>query len=777
MNQDPQGRLALGRLTLAISMALGSTLAAAQTEGTAAAGTPAAVPEQTLPTLQVRARTDQAAAPADRRTIALDAQAHARTLQDVVAEQPLVSAPGVGVGASRNKSRFDRGGSTGYNVRGLEGNRVGMDLDGVELPAASTRPYVSRAGLGSFGVGRDQIDPELYTRIEIDPGVSGAARESAGLGGSVSLRTKSAEPFLQGDRTRHLSVKLGGDTVDGSTQAAITAAGRSGPWDGLLVYSRREGRETDNHSATTPANPDDWRSHALLLKGGLKAGQDHRLVLSADLYQRANASAWDTLGTTGTAVASQSTQDSDTRRATLQLQHQWTLPEGHLIDGLQTRLYVQGARTQDATDTLTLSSALSTHDDTGTRSRMRGLSSTADKRIGAHRLSVGLSAAAEDAERPWTVSGVVTPQPDSRTRRVGVFVQDEISLLDGGRLRLTPGLRVDHVETEARNLEAFASSGLSASGAQALYGSPSRHTLVSPSLSLVYDLTPGLKAHAGIRQSHRAPGAGELYGSWNNGSSTASYHLVGNTALQPESGRTVDVGLAGHPAAGVTLSASAFHSQYEDFIAYTRYTRAGQPALFTGLPSTITILYQAENRDEATIYGVETALRLDHGTWTPALAGVYTTWAMGLSRGSSRSSYAGDQDVALDSVQPDKAVIGVGYDAPEKTWGLRLSGTLARAKQAVATNREAYANSGTDLTASTTALFRTPGYGVFHLAGHWQIDRQWRIDASVRNLGDKRYWDYASVRSLQPSVAADQRDIELLTAPGRSVALSLSGVF
>jgi len=44
----------------------------------------------------------------------------------------------------------------------------------------------------------------------------------------------------------------------------------------------------------------------------------------------------------------------------------------------------------------------------------------------------------------------------------------------------------------------------------------------------------------------------------------------------------------------------------------------------------------------------------------------------------------------------------------------------------------------------------------------------------IYNLADKRYWDYASSRSLQPSVAKDQRDIQLLTNPGRTYAVSLN---
>ena len=70
-----------------------------------------------------------------------------------------------------------------------------------------------------------------------------------------------------------------------------------------------------------------------------------------------------------------------------------------------------------------------------------------------------------------------------------------------------------------------------------------------------------------------------------------------------------------------------------------------------------------------------------------------------------------------------------------------------------------------------------PGHTSFDLISYWQINRNVRLDAGIYNLGDKRYWDYSSARSLQPSVARDRRDIELLTEPGRTAALSLNLAF
>ena len=730
---------------------------------------------QILPQIDV---TEQAE-PGTSTTISGDALDRANNMKDVVRNQPLVSAPGTAAGATRNRSSFDRSGTTGYNIRGIEGNRVGMDVDGVEMPDATTRPYVSRAGVNTFGVGRDFIDPEMFSAVNILSGTTSAKRSAGGIGGAVSFKTKSADDYLRGGKVVYFGGKLGYDTVDRSWNESVTAAGKSGSLDGLISYSRRDGHATRNNSDVVDSMANDWNSDALLLKGGFRLDAANRLELSADLYQRKNDTSFYGWDTTSTFITENSQQHSDTSRHTLQLMHQWT-PNSGWLDQADTRLYFQRTDTEDITDTTTLSSNASTHNVSENKTRTWGVSSVASKRLDRHHFSYGFNASTQDLERPWNVVGYMKPQPDTTTERAGLFLQDDISFdLDGHRLVVMPALRGDYLKIKTRNLANFASGVLTPADVEKMYGSPST-TIWSPSLALSYDMTANLLAYAQYKRSGRAPSAGEIFGSWNLASNYLTgnqYALVGNQKLKEETSDAVEVGLKGKPMPGLTLNTSLFYTQYKDFIAYTRYTRALFPAMFANVPAHIGTIYQAENRDDAEIYGVELSARLDHGQWHPGAKGFYTTWAMGLSHGSAKSNYDGDKDVPLDSVLPRKAVISAGYDAPLKAWGLNLTGTVVAGKQAVATSRDAYNNSGPALADATTTLFRVPGYALFDLISYWQINRNMRLDVGIYNLGDKRYWDYSSTRNLQPSVARDRRDIELLTEPGRTAALSLNLAF
>lgn len=90
--------------------------------------------------------------------------------------------PGPAAAPATAKSGFDRGGYTGYNIRGMESNRVGIDVDGIAQPNATGRGYVGRAGLNTFGIGRDYIDPYMYGSVDIQSGATSTETANSAIG-------------------------------------------------------------------------------------------------------------------------------------------------------------------------------------------------------------------------------------------------------------------------------------------------------------------------------------------------------------------------------------------------------------------------------------------------------------------------------------------------------------------------------------------------------------------------------------------------------------------
>ncbi|MFL9922900.1 TonB-dependent hemoglobin/transferrin/lactoferrin family receptor [Herbaspirillum lusitanum] len=700
----------------------------------------------------------------------------AGSFADVLKYQPLVSVPGVTSGSTKNNSPYDHPGSTNYNIRGVEGNRVGLDVDDVEMPEAVDRSATSgsgRASVGSFGQGRDFIDPEMYSEVQVDSGTTAATRPAGGIGGSVSFRTKSPEDYLRDDKSTYFGAKAGYNSADRSFNESITAAGRSGEFDGLFAYSRRDGNETENYSSAMSSYPSTWFSDAILLKGGMRLNAENKLTVSADLYRRTNDLDYSAWNNTGTAITGKSTQHSTTSRNTIQLGHLWT-PANALLDKLETKLSYQNTDMSDRTRTTTLSTGAVENDFSRNTNKQIGLTSNGSKKIGNNNLRFGVNLSQNDNEHILTGTSLAQqPYPNTETTKYGAFIEDEIVFNPGGhRLAVIPGLRVDRINTSIYSSGSFASTAITAAQLNALYGSGSSNTIVSPSLSLVYDIQPKLSSFVQWKRGGRAPSASESYGYWNSG--FGNYALVGNPSLQKETSDAFEIGLKGSPVNGVKFNSSLFYTKYKNFIAYTRYTRTGNPEKFTNVQSNVATIYQAENRDSAYIYGLDLSARIDHGAFVPAMQGMYSTWALGYSKGKSKSYYSGDSYQDLDTVQPPKLIIGLGYDAPEKLWGSNLTGTFVQSKKASATNRNSYANSGTALTSSTTSYFNVPGYAVFDLSGYWRVARNVHINAGINNLFDKQYWDYASVYNLDLSVAKDAQDIQLKTRTGRSFYASVS---
>jgi hemoglobin/transferrin/lactoferrin receptor protein len=747
--------------------------------GSAAAPTAASAAGTALPEVKVTAEAVRQEA--GTRTILTEADMErtgATSIADVIRYQPLVEAPGTVQGATRGASRYDRSGTTNYNIRGVEGNRVGLDVDGIEMPDAVSRaPLTARSEDGTFGMGRDFIDPYLYSSLDIQSGTTNSQRSAGGIGGAVSFRSKSPEDYVSVSKPFYAGAKLGYSDADQSWAKGVTLAGQSGDLGVLLAYSRRDGKQAENNSDVLSSYPEEWHSDALLLKGVLRVNPEHKLELSADLYRRQNDARFPSWNTARTAINGNSVQDARTERNTVSAAHTWTPGAGGLIDQLNTRFYVQHTDMDDVTDTVPLAAGAAIRETSQNTTQQVGFSTVADKRIANHALKFGVNYSRNENEHPFTSTesfGARQPFPDTLTVRWGAFVQDTIDFEVGGRrLALVPGLRVDRVDPSIRNSGSFDGNAITQADLERIYGNAPATTIVSPSLALLYDVRPDLTAYVQWKRSGRAPTNSEIFGYWNSGG--GSYALLGDKNLKEETSNAFDIGLKGTPVPGVTFAGSIFYTKYDDFISYTRYTRAANPEKFTNIQQSLTVLYQANNRDEAHIYGTEISVRLDHGTWTPAARGLYSTWALGYSKGSSKSNYAGDEDVPLDTVQPGKAIVGVGYEAPQKAWGLNLTGTFVRGKQAVATNRQSFGNNpGQELTDSTTALYRVPGFARFDITGYWRLSKNVRLDAGIFNLGDKRYWNYSSTRSLQPALAGDRQQIELSSAPGRTYAVSLN---
>ncbi|WLI78703.1 TonB-dependent receptor [Kosakonia sp. H02] len=699
--------------------------------------------------------------------------------------EPLISATGASGGSGNGKSGFDRGGYTGYNIRGLESNRVGIDVDGIPQPEATGRSYASRAGLNTFGMGRDYIDPYMYGSVDIQAGATPTEQANTSIGGNVSFRPKSADDYLRPGKESWFGYQSDYDSSDRSWHNGVTGAAGDETLRGIFVYSRRDGQQTRNNSGTIDAYPANWHSDALMASGIWQPNDAHKLTGTVDFYHKTNHTHYDAWDSAGSDIIGKSEQTSQTRRWGVSLKDDWT-PMNDWLDSASTKLYYQHTEAHDRTYmpdsvTGTMETVYSNYDtDTW------GIQNALAKTLGRHDVSAGFNASTSKTKRPFNQSPVpsifteiMQPEADSRGYTLGAFAQDQINFdADGHHFAIIPGVRVVHQSIKPDNLSSLTtnSSVLDESEAAALYGK-NADTQWLPSLTFQYDITPRLMTYLQYKRGAQFPNASQLYGSWNLGSSyagSAQYALIGNTDLKTETSDNLEWGMKGEVTEGVTLRTALFYNSYKNFIAYTRYRRADNPDKFVNVPSNIYTSYQAENRDKAFIYGGEISAKFNVGTWFEQVDGLSATLAYGYSEGKSKSRYMGDKYIDLDSVAPMKAIVGVAWDDPAKRYGTALTATFVKGKRATATSRESYLNNGSAISDASANYMRVPGYGLLDWTAYWQVAKHVKLNGGVYNITDRKYWDYLNSRTQEETTNQDAYDKALAVMPGRNWQLGVN---
>ena len=82
----------------------------------------------------------------------------------------------------------------GFSMRGVEGNRVGISVDGVSLPDFEENSLYAR--YGNFNNSRLSIDSEMVRSIDIVKGSDSVNMGSGYLGGGVNYRTMNVEDLV-----------------------------------------------------------------------------------------------------------------------------------------------------------------------------------------------------------------------------------------------------------------------------------------------------------------------------------------------------------------------------------------------------------------------------------------------------------------------------------------------------------------------------------------------------------------------------------------------------
>ena len=689
--------------------------------------------------------------------------------------QPLISAPSNISGSGSGKSSWDRSGFTGYNIRGLDANRVSIDIDGMPLPIAQGRVNsVGRAGFGSYGIGRDYIDTYMYNKVDIESGATSVSNANNALGGSVSFQTKTASYYLYPGKTAYFGFQNNYDSSDRSYHQGITMAAGDDYLNGIVVLSRRDGQQTRNHGDSINSYPENWHSNSILAGFGWQMTEEHLINTTVDYNSKTKNSHYDSWDRYGKKIESYDHQRSKNNRFNLAFKDQWKPTNISWIDSLTTQLNYQRTNVFDDTD-LRHTTRGNFNTQTNYNTKAYNFITTLVKNYENQRFSAGLNGKWSEDESPFFSSAksqhaiifpdgdYSKPQADSRSYQLGGFFEDRISFNfnDSHNFYLVPGVRAVYQNTKPRNLENMSLTKLSSNQLGKQYKGNSDFKVL-PSMAFMYDINPDFTAYLQYKRGAQMPNQNQLYGSYLAHSNM--YVLVGDSNLKTETSDNFELGLKGHPVSGVTLSSSAFYNKYKNFIAYTRYRKN-----FVGIGNRL--VYQSENRDKAYIYGAELSSEFNIGKWVESANGLSARFAIGYNQGKSKSSYLGDKYVEMDSIAPMKTTVGLAWDDPNRVYGVAVTATFQKGKKAEATSRETYNNEGTPISHSNDDYFRIAGHGIVDLTSYIHITKNVKLNGGIYNLTDQKYWDYLSNNKLYST--SDHKYLDMFTAPGRTFQVGL----
>ncbi|HNR23272.1 MAG TPA: TonB-dependent hemoglobin/transferrin/lactoferrin family receptor [Steroidobacteraceae bacterium] len=666
-------------------------------------------------------------------------------LKDLVRYEP-------GVTVSDDGGRF---GLSDITIRGIGGNRVLMEVDGVRMPDAFS--------IGSYAdAGRDVVDTDLLKRVEIVRGSVSSLYGSDAIGGVVAFTTKDPADLLSADRNYGFSTKAGYSGRNDSTVAGGTFAARAGAFSGLLAYTRRDGHETENSgdiggvgTMRTEPVPQDRYSDSVLAKLVFDATDTQRLRLTwegsridtfTDVLTAVSATPPVAGGTQTTGLVGSDEQ----QRSRITFDHAFPLGEW--------RVYRQESETSQETlesrNAATLAGVITPQ----TRWRLFdfeqeevGAEVTLFSRFealgAAHTLAYGAEYIETDTVQLRTglqtnlLTGVTSPAilpdvfpvrdfPLTKTRRASIFVQDEISL---GAWTITPGVRYDDYALRPTVDAIFAADN------PGFVAADIDETNVSPKLGVMYRITEYSTGYFNYAAGFRTPPYDDANFGFEN--LAFGYTAIANPDLKSETSDSFELGWRLARPDGHYLALSAYYNLYDDFIE----SLVGSLDPARGL-----IVFQSQNLNEVRIRGVEVAAGMPLEGQSDSLRGLSVRLAASYARGENRTD-----DTPLNSIDPPKAVIGFAWRAPSQRWGAELVTTFADSPRRV--------------DDSLGEPFVPPSYTKVDLLADIAITPQLRLNAGLFNLTDEKYWEWADVSGR----LASNRWLDRYTRPGRTAGATI----
>ena len=603
-----------------------------------------------------------------------------------------------------------RQGVQGINIRGIEGNRIKVLVDGV------SQGNQFDSGGTFLNSSRVEVDTDLLKSVEVVKGAASSLQGSDAIGGIVAFETKDPADFLQGrDVGGH--AKFNYSSADRTFSESVALANKVGELELLVAYTRRDGKELENFGSPESL---DSEANDLLVKLQYQLNQANRIEFSGN-YIRNESTGPQTYESNRYSSYSNASSNDTTKQYQLGIKHIWG---GDLViaDAIEWQLSYLNKdesaltnRTVEPNNPGAIPIAQTKdyiYSDKGYQfdiqlDKFLSLGST------EHYIVYGMSYQDKDIKNinkernnPGADKEIFY-MPSASESRYGLFVQDEITM---GDWIITPGLRFDSFNTDPGDATANPSGN-----AQSDYTKFS-DSAVTGRLGAIYKLNQEHRIFAQVSQGFRAPEFKELYYSFGN--PNHGYINKPNPDLKAEESISYELGWR-HNNDISQSEIAVFYSDYDNFIESKQVSGEMRNPMNPAI-------IQYVNVEEAVIKGIELSNRLSWDGFMP-VEGFSSRVAAAYTEGKD------GEGKPLNDVNPWNAVIGLNYDSINQ-WGtsLNLSYTAAKKKSDINTDES-------DILPISSAT-------VVDLTAYYKPMEDLTLRAGVFNLTDEEYYSWNDVK-------------------------------
>jgi len=638
-------------------------------------------------------------------------------------------------------------------IRGVGNNRVNIFIDGFRTGDAYQ----------SGGYGKDLVDTELLKRVEILKGPSSSLYGSDGLAGTIAYTTKDASDIAD-ESNPYLSATLSSQDVNSQEKVTVLGAMVRNNLEALVQLSSREMNEMEVHdSATETLNPMDGEQESILAKLKLSLNNGSSINITFDNQEL--DSEYNLLTDLGSGFSAANMQvenvssslglDNLTRER-FSITYEFS-GKNSLFDSGVIRSFSQ---TTDQRTTTSKNKAVmvmpafgppipsfvptSEASDYDFNQEVSGFSLEMIKVIGNHNIVYGMESETAEYSRNndktevnlitgavnKTLANTLYPHkrfPDSEVTREAIFINDRIYLND--KTTAVLGARYDSYDQKAKTDALHARNNIFGHEVK-----PRSDSQVSMKVGLIRDISGDMSLFFQYAEGYRNPNFDEAYNTYTN--LAQMYTIIPNPDITAETSEGFEIGLRGS-LSNTSWSLAYYKNDYKDFIAYEY--------LFPPIQGVLQVQYQ--NLGSVETDGIEFESK------TVFNDNLSASFGISLNEGREDDGY-------LDSMSPDHAKIALSWISDSGRLRWNTISTLMESSRS--TLSPVCGRSGVCSPAQETA-----GRVSLDTYLNFDITEKVNIKFGVRNLTDKKYWDYPTIAGQ----AAGTADEYLM--PGRNMSFSI----